>query len=402
MENVTGIRSGIFEDINSFCEDKSQCGVLCVNVHKISERYINSVAKNELKNMFVPLIKDGVAKTFVLPNEDFLVVYNKTKADDVSSLLVKIQFLFQEDEAVKNSSDLQKCGVAVFYDLASEYDALCKKIEASFEKEKQQVKTLFFEDSVYRKDEGINKKLFTAELLSKVQKIISTSDFSSFIRRQPVCVIFGKSDPQRVFEEVYVSVEDVRDSLMPGVNVDTNPWLKLSLSETLNKRVLEVVSRHEDGDLSGNFSVNINVSSILSDEFIQFDDSINGSMRSTIILELQLEDVFSDMNSYVLAKTFAKTRGYRVCIDGINIDKLKYIKREKLDCDLMKIDWHHSLIDLFTSDEHFMDYQNKSARSKIILCNIEEPQAIEAGNSLGINLYQGRYIQKMLSDKKSQ
>ena len=39
-------------------------------------------------------------------------------------------------------------------------------------------------------------------------------------------------------------------------------------------------------------------------EFIQFDDSINGSMRSTIVLELQLEDIFSDMNSYILAKTF--------------------------------------------------------------------------------------------------
>jgi EAL domain-containing protein (putative c-di-GMP-specific phosphodiesterase class I) len=402
MENVTGIRSVIFEDINSFCEDKSRYRALCVNVHKISEKCRTSVAKNELENMFLPLIKDSIAKTFVLPNEDFLVVYNKTNADDVSSLLVKIQFLFQEDETVKNSSDLQKCGVAVFYDLASEYDALCKKIEASFEMEKQQLKPLFFEGNIYKKDEKANKKLFTTELLSKVQKIISVSDFSSFIRRQAVCAVIGKSAPQRVFEEVFVSVEDVRDSLMPGINVNTNPWLKLALSETLNKRVLEVISRHEDGDLLGNFSVNINVSSILSDEFIQFDDSINGSMRSTIILELQLEDIFSDMNSYILAKTFAKARGYKVCIDGINIDKLKYIKREKLDCDLMKIDWHHSLIDMFTNDEHFMDYQNKAERAKIIFCNIEEPQAIEAGNNLGINLYQGRYIQRMLSDKKPQ
>ena len=123
-------------------------------------------------------------------------------------------------------------------------------------------------------------------------------------------------------------------------------------------------------------------------------------MRSTIILELQLEDIFSDMNSYVLAKTFAKARGYKICIDGINADKLKYINREKLDCDLMKIEWSNSLIDMFNKDEHFMDYMNKAERAKIILCNIENAEEVDAGNNLGINMYQGRYIQKLLSDKK--
>ena len=59
-----------------------------------------------------------------------------------------------------------------------------------------------------------------------------------------------------------------------------------------------------------------------------------------------------------------------------------------------------SLIDIFGKDEHFMDYQNKAERAKIILCNVDGPEAVEAGNNLGINLYQGRYVQKMLSDNK--
>lgn len=402
MENITGIKSVIFEDIDVFCGGKGLCGALYINVHKIDEKYRTSVNKSELEAMVLPMVKNGDAKTFVLQNDDFLIVYDKLKEDDVASLLVKIKFLFHEDETVKNSSDLQKCGVAVFYDAVSEYNALRKKIEASFEKEKKEEKPLFFERNIYKKQDNANKKIFTTEMLSKVQKIISVSDFSSFIRRQAICAVIGKSAPQRVFEEVFVSVDDVRDSLLPGVNINTNPWLKLALTETLNKRVLEVISRHEDGDLAGNFSVNINVSSILSDEFIQFDDSINGSMRSTIVLELQLEDIFSDMNSYILAKTFAKARGYKVCIDGITVDKLKYINREKLDCDIMKIDWHDSLIDMFSKDKHFMDYNNKAERAKIIFCNIENAEAVDAGNNLGINMYQGRYIQRLLSDRKPQ
>ena len=46
---------------------------------------------------------------------------------------------------------------------------------------------------------------------------------------------------------------------------------------------------------------------------------------------------------------------------------------------------------------NFMDYVNKAERAKMILCRIDDPRAIEVGNSLGINLYQGRYVQRLLS-----
>lgn len=401
---MTNVKSVIFDDIKSFCVNKSRYKALYINVHKIDEKYRNSVYKNELETMFLPLVKENLAKSFFAPNDDFLVVYDKTKNDDVLSLLVKIQFLFQEDETIKNCSDLQNMGIAVFYDLESEYSSLSKKIETAIgeekDAEKPAEKPVNIEQNLYKSKTEGNRKELTTEMLAKVQKIISRSDFSSYIRRQAVCAIIGKSAPQRVFEEVFVSDEMVRDSLLPGVNIKSNPWLNLVLSDTLNRRVLEVVTRHDDGDLSGNFSINISVSSILSDEFIQFDDSINGSMRSTIVLELQLEDIFSDMNSYILAKTFAKARGYKICVDGINVDKLKYINRKSLDCDLMKIQWHNSLIDLFGKDENFMDYANKAERAKIILCNIESQEAIEAGNNLGINLYQGKYVQRLMNEKK--
>jgi len=161
--------------------------------------------------------------------------------------------------------------------------------------------------------------------------------------------------------------------------------------------VLETINRHDDGSLSGNFSININVSTILSDDFLQFDENISASMRPSIILELQLVDIFSDIRAFILAKTFAQARGYKVCIDGITVDKLKYLNRANLNCDLIKIIWHPSFMDVIHEDQHFMDYVNKAERAKMILCRIDDPQAVEVGNSLGINLYQGRYIQRMLN-----
>jgi hypothetical protein len=66
----------------------------------------------------------------------------------------------------------------------------------------------------------------------------------------------------------------------------------------------------------------------------------------------------------------------------------------------MKIEWHPSLIDIFNKDEHFMDYKNKAERAKIVLSNVDVPVAISAGNNLGINMYQGRYVQRLMNESK--
>ena len=63
----------------------------------------------------------------------------------------------------------------------------------------------------------------------------------------------------------------------------------------------------------------------------------------------------------------------------------------------MKIIWHPSFLDVINEDKHFRDYVNKAERAKMILCRVDDPKAIEIGNSLGINLYQGRYVQRELN-----
>lgn len=389
----------VFEYLNKFCKNRNLFRALYINIHLLADASRRGQNGKSVCGIFLPLVRSAQAKVFTLPNEDVLVIFNKTAADEIASSLVRIRFLLNDDSKVKNAESLEAAGIAVFFDLATEENDFSKKVVAACQINRQPAmplsevrKTSFFNTSTRR-----FKKELTTEMLAKVQKIISVADFSSFIRRQAICAVIGKSAPQRVFEEVFVSIPDMRDSLLPEVEITSNPWLFLALTETLDKRVLEIISRHDDGSLTGNFSVNINVSTILSDDFLRFDDSISGSMRQSIILELQLVDIFSDIRSFILAKTFAKARGYKICIDGITVDKLKYLNRTGLDCDLMKIVWHPSFVEVINEDKHFTDYMNKAERAKIILCRIDDANAVEVGNSLGINLYQGRYVQRLLN-----
>ena len=389
----------VFDYVSKFCQNRGDFKAVYLNLNKLNNK--SDLAKNKkvIVESLMPIVQRGVAKTFSMLNEDVLVIFNKNISDEIASLLVKIKFLLNDDEKVGAASSLEECGVAAIFDLATEYGDFSKKVVAScYAEETKNIPQVDSRKvSFFKTSSKFYKKELTAEMLAKVQKIISVSDFSSFIRRQAVCAVIGKSAPHRVFEEVFVSIPDMRDSLLPEIEITSNPWLFLALTETLDKRVLEIISRHDDGALSGNFSVNINVSTILSDHFLRFDDSISAAMRQTIVLEMQLVDIFSDLRSFILAKTFAKARGYKICIDGITVDKLKYLNRKNLDCDLMKIVWHPSLVEIFNEDKHFMDYMNKAERAKIILCRIDDVNAVEAGNALGINLYQGRYVQRLLN-----
>lgn len=373
-----------------------------INVSKLESKNIRDSHRQELADTFAAFVSKAMARYFWFANEDVIVIYNRRIKDEILSCLVKIRFMFHDDELLKNSDNLETIGFVKFFNMVSdkkEFYHLVSRLSHQQNPVKLQTQktTPFVMNTVGPAGQNKQKKPLTPDILARVQKILSVADFSSFIRRQAICAVIGKSAPLRVFEEVYVSIPDLREMLLPDVDLVANPWLFLSLSETLDKRVLETINRHDDGSLIGNFSININVSTILSDEFLVFDEGISSSMRPSIILELQLADIFSDIKSFVLAKTFAQARGYKICIDGISVDKLKYLNRANLNCDLMKIIWHPSFMDVINEDKHFMDYVNKAERAKMILCRIDDPSAIEVGNALGINLYQGRYVQRLLN-----
>lgn len=308
--------------------------VLYIYLSKLQNQKLKTLQRQNLIETFENVIKKNGGEIFGLPNEDMVVFYHKKANEEIQACLIKIRFIFHDDPLLQNAFDLEQAGFIRFYDLAVAVDEFKRNVRALMDSLKNQSfggSSGNSGRSVPAAMMGGPRKLrreLTPSMLAKVQKTLAMADFSSLIRRQSVCAVIGKSPPQMIFDEVFVSIADLRDMLLPDVDLTANPWLFLHLTETLDKRVLASVSQHDDGSLNSNFSMNLNVSTILSDEFLTFDENINPSMRSSIVLELQLVDIFSDIKAFILAKTFAQYRGYKICIDGITVDKLKYIDRE--------------------------------------------------------------------------
>ena len=91
--------------------------------------------------------------------------------------------------------------------------------------------------------------------------------------------------------------------------------------------------------------MNLNVGTLLSRKFAEFDTSLRTSGRGTNMIELQLIDIYSDVANYIFARGLVRERGYRDCIDGVTHQSLPVVKRQALGADLVKLAWLPELSD---------------------------------------------------------
>lgn len=395
----------IIDYIDSLNLSTSSYIALCLNTNKLKNQNEASLQRQALSETLANICKKINSKNFSLPNKTSIIIFEKQHLDEVISTLLKMSFVFSDEPIMQNIADINNSEFINPFKLPEKIDDLKELISVSMSttinKSKDFVNPALLNTGLTNTQTAPKKfkKSLSPSILTKLQSILNSTDFASLIRRQSICAIIGKSTPQVLFDEVFVSIPDMRDTFLPDVDLITNPWLFQALTETLDKGVLNNISRREDSFLTSNFSLNLNIETILSDTFLEFDNNINPQVRSTIVLEVQLVDIFSDMRAYNLAKTLAHSRGYKICIDGITVDKIKYLNQTAFEADFIKVIWAPNLKETLEKEDHFSHYDNKSQRAKFIICRVDDNEAIEVGNDLGINFYQGRYVQKILSQQ---
>ena len=118
-----------------------------------------------------------------------------------------------------------------------------------------------------------------------------------------------------------------------------------------------------------------------------------------MIFELQPIDIFDDMSGFMFARDFVRARGYRICLDRLNYLTLPYFDRHRLGCDFEKLICEAGLprdIDAQARTELVAAVQEAGPAS-IILSRCDREEAITFGHQIGITLFQGPYVDKLLN-----
>ncbi len=361
-----------------------------------------------IHEMFDPIIinSDGGA-SFQLLNKDIVILFPPAIKIQLERIVFKIKF-FVSDNAPED--------FATFYDFKTQYNLFVQVVKSSvgtpLKKElppepepivKQPPKPMTPPSSAGTSPaiSANGEKMLTPKLLMSINNALKNADFTSLIRRQPVCSLLDDT-PDVLFEEVFVSIPDFSDTIVPNLNLALTPWLLNYLTETLDKKVLALAAKHDDGALQKNFSLNLNLSTILSPEFLNFDENIAPENKSSIFIEISADDIFSDVASYIMAKGFIKACGYKICIDGITTQSLRFFNRKDTGADIIKLIWN-SKIPLMSTDPKAPIFEDlaRNDTAKIVLSRVGNAACVAVGKSMGFNLFQGNYITDLMKSKQA-
>ncbi|MBF0094832.1 MAG: hypothetical protein HQL33_03850 [Alphaproteobacteria bacterium] len=351
-------------------------------------------------NTFESMVKLLQGQMFLLGNADIMFIYKGESADDVESAIVKLQFMFSSDSLLLDAEDGQFGEFALSYDLERQYPLLLKDAQAlAAEESKRSPEPLQQSGAAAGSARSKPLEPLTPAVLFRLEESLVQADLSNLVRRQSVCAIVGKSPPQPVFVELFVSIAELRATVLPNTDILSSRWLFQHLTDTLDRRVLSMLHKNDDRSLDSDFSVNLNVATIISPEFLKFDDSIKAGARNSIVLELQEMDVIGDLAAYLFARDFAHECGYKVLVDGVTRRSLPFVNRARLGADLIKLLWQADIPNVMETDQGpvFRDLLKSAGPSRIILARCDDQTAIDFGKEMGISLFQGRYIEELLA-----
>lgn len=244
-------------------------------------------------------------------------------------------------------------------------------------------------------------KFFNAVSLANIERDLVHADLSKVLRRQPICAAVPDATVRRVFDEIYINISHLRKILGVDVDLLSNRWLFKYLTQILDDRMLHLLQRNPMRYLDAPISLNLNIHTLLSERFAEFDASIKPAVKVSVVIEIQLADVFSDMGAFLTAKDYVQKLGYRVCLDGVTDLSFTQINRKKLGFDLLKLQWNAdsaSDIDSAGNRDVFTAVKECGV-NRVILTRCDDQSAIDYGQAMGISLFQGRHLDALVNPK---
>ncbi len=349
--------------------------------------------------IFIHSVSAFEGQFFRLHNDDLVFLAKGISFERLDNAVNRIRVLFIEDPLTQYESSAEGAKrFCTWYDFEHDYEPLLEKAYSLLNLAEEYVRKQELDTPI---DSDLLVAPIRLEMLFRLEQALERIDITNIVRRQTVCSVIDGLSPEPLFDEMFVSIEDLQTITTPGFNLCSNKWLFQYLTSALDKRVMAMLIR--DGiQTERPFSLNLNVDTVLSPDFGRFESVITPQLRGRLVIEMNKIDVFADMGAFLFARDYLHDKGFRICLDGLTHHTLPYYDRERLGFDLIKIYWTPGSIDEM-KQEMMPTVRNivmEAGQSRTILCRCDSEQAIKIGQSLGIVMFQGRHVEGLLNINK--
>jgi hypothetical protein len=339
---------------------------------------------------------------FHLANNDLVVVTKGATVAEMDQVVLKLRFLFSEDPLAEGSGESADRVFCTWYELTREYPRFVAMAQDMLARKQAGYAQDIARDAAARMETAgpayeAPRQPIDPIGLAKLEQGLASMDLTVMVRRQPICAVMPAMPPMPVFQEVFVAIAELAKRLMPDVDLASDRWLFQRLTQKLDNRVLSVLPEIEAKEQLSS-SINLNIGTILSPQFQTFEKKLRTVTQKTMVAELQVVDVFGDVGTYIFARDYLRDRGWRICLDGLNYLTFPLLAKTELGFDLHKVIWTPELDGEVQEQRRRKFQQTVEAigADKVVLCRCDSQRAIDFGQTIGIRLFQGRFVDAML------
>ncbi|MEZ5690387.1 MAG: hypothetical protein R3D71_01815 [Rickettsiales bacterium] len=352
-------------------------------------------------NLIRDLLKGYEGGIYYMADHSIIVVCCDLEHNIMNKLIFQLRYLYMDDPVSYLDDGEENSDFCTIYNLSDNFQDfmdMCGKRMAFLVRRNSAAERAGNLAMSEESPRSVKRK-FDVSSLAAVERDLQKADIQRVLRRQPVCAVSPDMSMRRIFEEMYINIMHLRQLLKTDVDFLSNRWLFKYMTQLLDNRMLELFRGNINRYTGSPVSLNLNVETIISSRFAKFDSMIKPSSKVAIVIEIPAIDVFVDINAFKVARDEAQRLGYRVCLDGVSVDSFLMVNSKKLGIDLVKMQWNADIEDDLnnTANLEISEAIRNFGSNRVILCRCDNKEAVQYGQALGISLFQGRYIDKIIT-----
>jgi EAL domain-containing protein (putative c-di-GMP-specific phosphodiesterase class I) len=336
-----------------------------------------SIAANMLRELLEPMLHDP----FILRDGDVVVLRERAEPERLAEAVEMLRYLLSAEAPLAQSAEPPYS----FFELEREYLPLLASLLRISESEDRR-------GAVRRPAAPAVRSVLPPADLGAIMQRLGKLELANYLRQQTVWSLSAAEAPRAVFDELYVAVKDLGEALTLAPEVVQDPQVFGLVTRTFDKYILSTLLKDRSAARRP-VSINLNLHSLLSADFLRFEAQRQSQWRGQIVLEIPFAGIWSDLPAFFAFARRAREDGFSCCIDGVTHHALPLVDLHRLDADFVKVIWDDSMLQL---DETGLREMCRALRDcgteRVILARCGRHEALQFGQAANIRMFQGWFI----------
>ena len=231
------------------------------------------------------------------------------------------------------------------------------------------------------------------QTVADVSKKVGNARFAEiFVQHQKIAQISPGKGPRPVMNEYFIAMEALKKHVFTGVELRASGNLFNQLTITLDRLLIEAFD--EVNPEHHRCSINLNVESVFTRTFETFLGAEGEKKLANVVCEFRQSNILQHFDEYEIAANLIQSRGGSIAIDHMFPETVGLVNVPKLHAGMAKVFWRPGAETLLP--KQLAEIKRMNAAGVIfVLARVDDEQAIEVGQRLGISLFQGFHIDQM-------